>query len=42
MNYELASAERSGCRLVLAMNGLRPEAERASEACKLLDEGLLY
>ena len=36
----VASAERGGRRLILAMNGLRSEAERASEARKLLEWGL--
>ena len=35
----VASAERSGRRLVLAMNGLGSEAERAREARKLLEWG---
>jgi D-alanyl-D-alanine carboxypeptidase (penicillin-binding protein 5/6) len=35
----VASAERSGRRLVLSMNGLKSEAERAQEARKLLEWG---
>ena len=35
----VASAERSGKRLVLALNGLSSEAERAREARKLLEWG---
>jgi D-alanyl-D-alanine carboxypeptidase (penicillin-binding protein 5/6) len=35
----VASAARNGRRLVLAMNGLRSEADRASEARKLLEWG---
>ncbi len=35
----VASAEWGGRRLILAMNGLRSEAERASEARKLLEWG---
>ena len=35
----VASAKRGGRRLILAMNGLRSEAERASEARKLLEWG---
>jgi D-alanyl-D-alanine carboxypeptidase (penicillin-binding protein 5/6) len=35
----VASAERSGRRLILAMNGLGSEAERAREARKLLEWG---
>lgn len=35
----VASAERNGRRLVLAVNGLKSEAERAAEARKLLEWG---
>ena len=35
----VASAERDGRRLILAMNGLKSEADRAQEARKLLEWG---
>ena len=35
----VASAERGGRRLILAMNGLRSEAERAAQARQLLEAG---